>query len=104
MTAADVPFSMYPRTTAVRIRDLMRRCAITHDHAERAALLERLAAELDRAARDLLDNGPTEECSRRELAAGLHGQADMVRFFADLERRDRARQAFDPAHPRVRYP
>ncbi|MEU5847074.1 hypothetical protein [Saccharopolyspora shandongensis] len=102
MTTADVPFSMYPRTTAVPMRDLLRRCEITHDHAERAALLERLADELDRATRDLLAGRPAEECDRRELAASLRGQAGMVRFFADLERRDRARQAFDSARPRVR--
>lgn len=104
MTAADVPFSMYPRATEARMRDLMRRCAITRDHAERAALLERLADELDRAAREVLANRSADEGGRRELAAGLQGQAGMVRFFADLQRRDRARRAFDPAHPRAQHP
>ncbi|MGP4014446.1 hypothetical protein [Saccharopolyspora sp. 5N708] len=83
MSVADVSFERYPQSGVVRVRELMRRCAATHDHAERAALLECMADELDRAA----DGAP------QELAMVLHGQSGMVRFFADLQRRDRARHA-----------
>ena len=33
-----------------RVRDLLRRCGMTRDRAERAALLARAASELDQAA------------------------------------------------------
>ncbi|MBB5157812.1 hypothetical protein [Saccharopolyspora phatthalungensis] len=86
MSVADMSFERYPESGVVRVRELMRRCAATHDPAERAALLERMADELDRAADE----------AHREPALVLRGQAGMVRFFADLQRRDRARHAIEP--------
>ncbi len=64
-----------------RVRDLLR-CGGTRDRRERAALLARLADELDQAAARLTG----------ELAAGLRGQASMARFLADLDLADQAYQ------------
>ena len=71
-----------------RVRDLLRRCGMTRDRAERAALLARAASELDQAAEQITTQGTWS----RELVAALRGQAGMARFVADLERTDRVRQ------------
>ncbi|GGI92272.1 hypothetical protein GCM10011581_31800 [Saccharopolyspora subtropica] len=83
MGVADMSFERYPESRVLRVRDLMRRCSATHHPAERVALLERMADELERAAQ----NVPPE------VARVLRGQADMARFFAEVQRRDRARRA-----------
>ncbi len=75
------------------VRDLLRRCGQTRDRAERAALLTRLARELDLAAGDIAAQARESSADRSALVASLHGQASMARFVADLERYDRARQA-----------
>ncbi len=71
-----------PQSGGPRVRDLLRRCGRTRDRRERAALLSRLADELDQAASRLTG----------ELAAGLRGQASMARFLADLDLADQAYQ------------
>ena len=86
MSVTDLPFEQYVPSGVGGVRELMRRCAATHDLAERAALLDRMADELDRAA----DSTP------RELTTVLRGQAGMARFFAALQRSDRARHATEP--------
>ena len=73
-----------------RVRDLLRRCGMTRDRAERAALLARAASELDQAAEEIT-SGRRGHWSG-ELVAALRGQAGMARFVADLERTDRVRQ------------
>lgn len=74
------------------VRDLLRLCARTRDRAERAAILTRVAHELDMAAGEVaLDD--RARVGARELVAGLRGQASMARLVADLERRERARGA-----------
>lgn len=75
-----------------RVRELLRRCAGTHDRAERAALLSRVANELDRAAEEH-KTPEGADSDTRELIAGLHGQAVMARYVATLERKDRAHHA-----------
>lgn len=83
------------------IADLLQRCERTRDRAERAALLSRVAVELDRAAEEIgtEDTGTKQrdradgETVATEVIATLRGQASMARFVADLERQDRAHQA-----------
>lgn len=67
-----------------RVRDLLRRCGVTTDPAERAALLARVAVELDCGA---------QAADRRDIAAALRGQAALARYMAEQERSDRARRA-----------
>lgn len=78
---------------AARVRELLRRCGATQDHAERAALLARLATELDHAADQITASRYDLGVESRELVAGLHAQASMARYMADLERHNRARLA-----------
>ncbi len=82
----------WPEQDGARVRDLLRLCGRTRDRAERAALLARVAGELDRAAGEIVC-GDRDRSSARELAAALRGQASMARYVADLERHDRAREA-----------
>ena len=93
MSVAEMPQGQASYPGNARVRELLRRCARTRDRAERAALLARVAYELDRAADQKAATSPDLDASARELIAGLHGQASMARFIADLERSDRARQA-----------
>lgn len=77
-----------------QVRALLRRCGATRDHAERAALLNRLGDELDQAATEITaGRGEEITLSDRELIAGLRAQAGMVRYMADLERAHLARAA-----------
>lgn len=94
MSVADEP-SGYPQPGQARVRDLLRRCGRTRDRAERAALLVRVARELERAAEEIHVAGSVR--CEDELAAGLRGQASMARFVADLERHDLARAAVGTA-------
>ncbi len=92
MSVADVPQGRTSGPGNARVRELLRRCAGTRDRAERAALLARVASELDKAADQAAANARELDVNSRELIAGLHGQASMARFVADLERSDRVRQ------------
>ena len=76
-----------PQEAAVRgqVRDLLLRCAQTSDHGERAALLERIAGALECAAAEITAHNPGHGDYAAD-AAGLHGQADMARIAAELER------------------
>lgn len=89
MSGADM-YGLHQSGAGPRVRDLLRRCGMTHDHAERAALLARIAYELDQAADEI--STAQSGTHSRELVAALHGQASMARFVADLERSDRVRQ------------
>lgn len=93
----EISFEQSLRQAIPRVRDLLRRCATTHDHAERAALLGRMADELDKAAMDALEQDHGMGCRCREMAADFRGQAGMARFFADLTRRDHADRISAPA-------
>lgn len=73
-----------------RVRALLRRCGATRDHAERAALLEQLGDELDRAATEITTSHG-ETTPDRELVAGLRAQAGMAGYMAELERAHLAR-------------
>lgn len=99
MSVADIPGSN-SGSGGARVRDLLRRCGLTHDRAERAALFARVAYELDQAADEIAAQDQAHEVSTRELVAALHGQASMARFMADLERRDHAHHV---AHSRAAY-
>jgi hypothetical protein len=70
-----------------RVRDLLRRCGATSDPAERAALLTRVAIELDQRAQ-----GAKQDGDRPENIAALRGQASLARYMAEQERTDRARR------------
>lgn len=72
----------------VRVRDLLRRVGAACDRGERAALLARLAEELDLAADDLAADAVR---ARRyaEMIAGLRGQAGMARVAAAFDQQDR---------------
>jgi hypothetical protein len=81
MSVAEVPGH---ESAGERLRDLLRRCGATSDHAERASLLTQVARGLDDAARELAEAGHPQDTS--EMVAVLHGQAVMARFMAELER------------------
>lgn len=93
MSATDMPGQAMGETPGIRgarLRDLLRRCSATSDHAERAALLTAVARGLDQAAR---------EVATAETVAALRGQAVMARFMAELERDGWARR-LDPTADR----
>lgn len=75
-----------------RVRDLLRRVGTARDRGERAALLARLAEELDLAADDLAaDEVQARRC--REVIAGLRGQAGMARVAAEFDRHDQGQHS-----------
>lgn len=93
-----------PATMGAWLRDLLRRCSATSDHAERAALLTEVALGLDQAAREVAAAGhqyATGEIDADEMVAALHGQAVMARFMAELERGGWARRLGHQADPRA---
>ncbi len=78
------------RPGQMRVRDLLRWCATTHDRGERAEVMVRIADELERAA-DEIAADPSRAREHREVVAGLRGQADMARVTAAFDgRRARA--------------
>jgi acyl-CoA reductase-like NAD-dependent aldehyde dehydrogenase len=89
MSVAEVPGCESAGVDGEPVRDLLRRCGATSDHAERAELLIRIADELERAAREIAAVNPGEEV--RATVAALHGQAGMARFMAELDRGEWAR-------------
>jgi hypothetical protein len=101
MSVAEVS-GLRPEAGGERVRDLLRRCGGTHDRAERAALLTRVAYELDRAANEIAASNHHPGADSRELVATLHGQASMARYVADLERNDRAREIARGSSPTPR--
>jgi hypothetical protein len=91
MSAAEVLSEHWPEDDGTTLRDLLRRCGATSDRGERAALLTRVASELDQAAREIAASDADPGADSRELVAALQGQACMARFVAELERNDWAR-------------
>lgn len=89
MSVADVP-GLHPVAGGAQVRNLLRRYGASCDRAERAALLGRMADELDQAVGEIVAAHP--DSYPRELVAGLRGQAGMARFVAEVERRDQTRQ------------
>lgn len=86
VSVAEAP-KRQPAADGVRVRDLLRRCGASHDPGERAALLARIADELEAAAADIAAHSESGE-----LVAGLRGQASMARFIAEIDRHDETRQ------------
>lgn len=76
-----------PRAAHERVRDLLVECAACPDPIERSTLLGRIADELERAAGEITAANPA---TSREIVAVLQGQADMARFVAAVDGRERS--------------